>query len=200
MKQVRSVQPQFVVQVGDIYDDFSLSRYARSLNVTTPAKEASEGRKWAEEMWAEVAAASPKSKRIQIKGNHDDRLSKRLLEACPEAEAYTDVNSRFRFEGVRLVDESFEELFLGDVVVQHGHKKFGTHAPHNLAPTITGHTHHGGVAFFQNRRGVYWELNAGFGGDVNSPVFRYRSQKHLHGWTLGLGIVDALGPRFVPFP
>jgi hypothetical protein len=202
LERIREVQPAYVVQVGDLYDYFALSKYAKTLDLMTPEEEFTRGRRYAEDMWAEVRALVPKARCIQKLGNHDARASKRVFELAPELRALTDLESPFEFEGVETDHDDTNETILGDspgLFILHGYKSFGTHARTNQAPTITGHTHTGGVVFYQNRFGTFWELNAGLGGDLESPVFRYRNQRQIHGWTLGLGVVDDNGPRFMPF-
>jgi hypothetical protein len=199
-RRVREVQPAYVVQGGDLYDFFALSKYAKTLDVMTPEAEFSLGRRMAEDMWAEVKAAAPKARCIQKLGNHDARASKRIFEVVPALRGLVDLEAPFEFEGVETEHDDTAETWIGDVALLHGYKKFGEHARHNQACTISNHLHKGGVIFFQNRFGVYWELNAGFGADIDSVAMRYRHQKQIHGWTLGLGEVDEQGPRFSVFP
>lgn len=196
LEQIKAIQPAYVVQVGDLKDFFFASRYAKSLNLMTPKQEITEGQKLAEDFWGAVKVRAPKARRIQIKGNHDARIDKRLFEKAPELEDLIDLESHLTFPGVETTHTEAQETFIGEVVLQHGHMKFGAHALHNLAPTITGHSHRGGVALFQNRRGWFFELNAGCGADRDSPAFAYRNRRTLDGWTLGLGVIDELGPRF----
>lgn len=200
IKRVKEVQPAYVVQVGDVYDYFSLSAYAKTADCMTPAAEFEAGRRMAEDMWTDVHAAAPRAELLQKLGNHDARASKRLFEKLPEIRSLVDLESPFNFKGVTTEHDDTAETMIGNVFVIHGYKSFGAHARHNQGPTITGHLHRGGVAYFQNRFGYYWELNAGFGADIDSVAMRYRHQKKIHGWTLGLGEVDEQGPRFSLFP
>lgn len=193
---IKETAPAYVVQVGDLYDILFASRFYKSLNIMTPRQELKDGRRYAEDFWNEVKVKAPKAKRIQLRGNHEERVDKRLMESAPYLEDLTDLEGHSRFEGVQTIQDAQQELLLGEVFLQHGYMNFGRHAVHNQAPTICGHSHHGGVALFQNRHGIYWELNAGFGGDRKSPVFNYRTRRIIDGWTLGCGIVDELGPRF----
>jgi hypothetical protein len=165
----------------------------------TPQEEVERADQAANEMWATITGIVPKAKKYQIKGNHDDRVEHRVLEKMPELAAVIDFNARFRFPGVTLVEESNQELFVGDVAILHGHKKSGAHARWNQCPTIVGHLHRGDTIWMQNRAGHFWELNAGYVGDPDSPVFKYRYQKEIHGWTQGLGLVDEYGPHFLKF-
>lgn len=144
--------------------------------------------------------AAPKAQRIQVTGNHDARVDKRLFEKAPELEDLVDLTARLRFDGVQSTFVEAEETFVetpeGEVVIQHGHMKFGAHAAHNLCSTVVGHSHVGGVRVYQRRSGYFWELNAGCLVDRASPAFAYRNRRALDGWTLGLGEVDEHGPRF----
>lgn len=199
LQVIKDVQPAYVVQVGDLKDIHFASKYAKTLNIMTPAQEIKDGRRYAEDFWSDVRALVPKARKIQLQGNHEDRINKRLFENAPYLEGLLDLEEHMRFEGVETVGNSSEELFLGNVVGQHGYMNFGAHARHNQMPTFCGHSHHGGVVYYQNRLGTYWELNVGFGGDRDSRVFGYRNRKALDGWTLGCGIVDELGPRFATY-
>lgn len=198
-QKVSEVQPAYVVQVGDLYDYFCLSNYAKTLDLMTPAEEFRQGRRMAEDMWEEIRTRVPKARLIQKTGNHDARASKRVFELAPAIRALVDLESPFTFPGVETDTDDTSETELGEIFVMHGYKSAGAHARHNQAPTILGHLHTGGVLYFRNRYGVFWELNAGYGGDINSVAYRYRNQKKLHNWTLGLGVVDTDGPRFMPF-
>ena len=199
-EEIARIRPAYVAQIGDLYDNYFLSRHPKHLTVMAPDEEVARGDAGAKQMWRDVRAAAPKAKCYQIRGNHDDRDIKRILAAAPELEPLVDLRRRFEFANVSTTHDSFEELWLKDICIQHGYRKLGEHARYNQAPTVVGHLHRGDVRYYQNRRGVYWELNAGFGGDPGSPVFRYRNQKDIHMWTRGLGLVDDRGPHFLLMP
>jgi predicted phosphodiesterase len=198
--EIRSRQPDHIIQIGDLYDNYFLSRHPKHLSILTPQDEVDQGDTCAKDMWAKIKAVAPKAECIQIRGNHDDRDIKKILNSAPELEPLLDMRSRFEFKGVRTVHDSFEEFWLKDICIQHGYRKGGEHARYNQAPTVVGHSHRGGVQYFQNRRGVYWELNAGFGGDPTAACFRYRNQRDIHMWTNGLGLIDETGPHFLLMP
>lgn len=197
---IKDVQPAYVVQVGDLRDNYFASKYARTLNIMTPAAEINAATLYSQLFWEEVKRLAPKAQRIQIKGNHDARIDKRLFEKAPELEGLIDLETTLTFPGVKTIHDEAQELLVGDVVLQHGHTKFGEHARYNQASTICGHLHRGGVVYYMNRQGIFWEMNAGFGGDRNSRAFAYRSRRVLDGWTLGCGLVDDRGPRFAIYP
>ncbi len=199
IKQIKDRQPSYVVQVGDSRDYYCFSKFSRSHSVMTPKQEINEGRNKLEDFWAEVVAAAPKAKRYQLLGNHDVRPLKRILDAIPEAEDLIDWEAQHTYDGVECRIDEKDELILGRVFLHHGHKRHGDHARYNQAPTVVGHLHTGGVVYYQNRDGIYWELNAGYGGDPDQTCFRYRYQKKIFGWTQGLGVIDEDGPKFVIF-
>lgn len=192
------LQPTHVIQVGDLYDMYSYSKYPRSLNVYSPEEEMALARQYAEQFWAYHVAAGREC--WQLLGNHDERMMKRVLEALPafEGPALEHFRGIYTFDGVSLVAPD-EELEVDGVLYQHGYKLFGRHAPHNRQNTVAGHTHKGGTQFHQERDGVFWELGVGCGIDVNAPVFGYKAQKLINGTHLGVGYVDELGPSFFPY-
>lgn len=199
---VAELSPRFVVQVGDLYDRFSQSRFPRNPSIITPADELATGRDEAEKMWSAIGARSPRSKRFQLMGNHDDRPLKRALERAPELfdMVAPSIRGLHSFEGVETMHDSAEELVLEGVCFIHGWRsRMGEHASHARMNCVHGHTHHGGTWFRNDGRGSLWELDAGCLVDLSHPVFDYRIQKKLYGVTVGAGIIDAQGPRFVPF-
>ncbi len=158
-------------------------------------------------MWERVRKASPRSKCIQLAGNHEFRIPKRLAESLPTMGCVVEDSVRKLLEapGVETHHDASEELILqtaaGPVLFQHGHRsRLGDHARYNQMSTVCGHSHTGGVWFGRNRHGVYWELNAGWCGDELAEPFAYSQQKKLKGWTTGAGWLDSAGPRFISMP
>ena len=191
-----------VIQVGDLYDFYAFSKYPRKPDVMTPHTEIYLGRSVAEDFWAAVRSIAKRQHRgikcYQMKGNHDTRAVKRIMERANEfSEIVEDwLNKRMEFPGVELVPDEF---VMDGIMFQHGFRKHGEHATYNQMNTVCGHSHRGGVSFFTNLNGTYWELNAGWIGDLRrKDVFDYQSQKRISGTTLGYGLIDELGPRFVP--
>ncbi len=198
---IKETQPSLVVQVGDLYDLFAFSKYPRSHNVMLPSEELAEARACAEDMWSEIRNVNPQAELIQLKGNHDDRIEKRMIEHLPEMESLLmpTLQALWAFDGVKTINDSREEVERQGVLFHHGHKKFGTHFTFNNMSTVNGHTHTGGVVLKQTADGVIWELNAGCGIDVRAPVFGYTAQKRMSSVTLGLGFIDQYGPRFMTY-
>lgn len=194
-------KPDVVVQLGDLYDSFSFSKYPRSHNVITPDNEFEEGRHHALAFWKAVRQACPDAQCFQLRGNHDDRPLKRVVESMPAGESFVVQGLRelYAFDGVTTLDDSAEELEVDGVLYQHGRfSQIGQHLAWNQQSTVCGHLHRGGLVFRARADAIHFELNAGWLGDRKAPVFSYHAQKRMHGTTLGLGVVDPLGARFIP--
>lgn len=194
------MKPDYVIQVGDLYDFFSWSRFPHSRDVMTPSEEITTGREQAEKMWKRINRASPSSKLYQLKGNHDERPIKRVYEKLPEiAELVKEkLGDLFQFENVKTHNEQAEELIIGTFVFMHGYRlKLGDHAKHNRQSTICGHTHRNGVFYFRQGGQTIWELNCGFVADPFSRAMSYSLQRKFRNYTKGVGVIDGYGPRFI---
>jgi len=201
---ISQIKPYYVIQIGDLYDFYFHSRYPKKLLNITPTQEYEKGRFQAEELWERVLKASPKSKCIQVKGNHDDRPYKRIMDSHPEIMLFAgpEMKRMFEFKGVETIHDSTEELELsttqGKVLFHHGHRsRLGDHLTYNQISTVVGHSHTGGVVFKQYSDGIKFELNCGYSGDPYQGPLKYGSQQKKY-WTHGCGVIDELGPRFVP--
>lgn len=201
---IPELKPDAIVQMGDLYDMFSQGRWASTRDLMTPKQEITDGRVMAEDMWRLLQRAAPNAECYQIKGNHDDRPKKRLLEKAPEILALIDMDHLWKFENVKTLADSREELFIDGVCFIHGYRsKLGDHARYNQCRTVCGHSHTGGVTYLKIRgkgdgeTAVIWELNAGYLGDETEIPFKYTMQK-FNKWTHGFGWIDELGPRFCP--
>lgn len=201
---IEKLQPQYVVQVGDVYDLYSFSRYGKSLNHTTPASEVHKARKAAEKMWDAVRKASPKSKLHQMLGNHDARLYKKIEEKLPEMVGLLGWDDLFTFDGVTTAksDRDILKLNLGGkkVYFHHGFlSKPGDHLRYFQQNTVIGHSHRGHVLYDTTHDKMLFEANAGYLGDPRSHVFKYGAVAGKNKWTRGCLVIDELGPRFTSF-
>ena len=198
---IKAMQPNYVIQMGDLYDMYSWSKFPFKRDVFTPEAEIGVGREMAEEMWKQVKRASPKSKCHQLIGNHDERPAKRLLEKSPEFMSFYDSmhNKLFNFTGIKTQDSHRDELVIDGIMFLHGYRsKLGDHARHNHMPTVCGHSHTGGVVYLRKGDQIIWELNSGYCGDPHSTPMSYTRQRTISHWTHGVGVVDKYGPRFIP--
>jgi predicted phosphodiesterase len=196
VKRIKLTQPKFVIQVGDLYDFFSQSKYPRTHRLMTPEEEVLQGRVGAEEMWASIHKACPDSKKIQLLGNHDVRPYKRLLEKCPELEPFFKIDHLFKFPQVETVLDPRQELVIDGVLYQHGHRKHGEHMKISLMPTVHGHTHRAGISYLMLRNQLIWEMDVGMVADIDSVPMSYAGTK-WSSCTQGVGEITSDGPRFI---
>lgn len=195
-------KPDYIVQLGDLYDFISHSRFPTSKNIYTPRDEQKAARSQAEDMWKRLTAASPDSKKYQLWGNHSDRPLKRILETYPEAEDWVKkmVTELMTFDGVETVDDSRTELILpGNVMVLHGYlSRPGSHRDYNIGFNVVhGHLHTAHVLYKKLMGKIVFEMNCGIAADIGSKAFTYTPQKST-AWSSGFGWLDENGPRFIP--
>jgi hypothetical protein len=179
---------------------YSHAKFPRSHNQFTPRDEEQLSRKMNEDFWQDVKRASPRSKCIQMLGNHDARPLKRVLEVYPEAEDWIKerLQKMFTFDGVHTVFNPREEYYLNsNTILFHGYRsKLGEHRDFTLMNCINGHTHNPGVVFKKIRGASLWELNTGFAGDPQAKGLTYTPQK-ITQWTQGFGVINKYGPQFI---
>jgi predicted phosphodiesterase len=194
-KAIRRERPDVIAQMGDLLDQYVFSRYPRNLSYITPEEEVSRGLKEARAFWARVRRLAPRARCYQLIGNHDVRLAKRIAEKLPELKSVVNPLEMYQFPGVTTMKDDRAELRLNGMVFHHGYlSKLGDHAKQFMKPTVVGHSHRGGVVW--HGPGL-WELNAGFLADESLLPLNYGSKKTSN-WTLGYGLIDAYGPRFIP--
>lgn len=201
---IAKLQPEHVVQIGDVYDLYSFSRYGKSLNHTTPVSEVQKARRQATAMWERIWKASPKSKLYQMLGNHDARLYKKIEEKVPEMAGLLGWDDLFAFDGVTTSksDRDLLKLRLGgrEVWMHHGFlSKPGDHVRYFQQNIVTGHSHRGHVLFDTTHSKLLFDANAGYLGNPNAHVFKYGAVAGKNKWTRGCLVIDELGPRFVSF-
>lgn len=195
----REIQPEYIIQVGDLYDMYSFSKFPRSQNLYTPREEEKLSREGAEKFFAQIIKDNPKARVYNMFGNHDIRPVKRSLESMPTMEHFVEkyLEDLMTFKGVSLVKDHREILKIDGIGFHHGYLgKLGDHRDSGLINMVVGHTHRGGVSYRRIREETLWELNAGFMGDPESKVMSYTSSK-LQNYTLGFGYIDEHGPRFI---
>ncbi len=196
----KQFKPTHVVQIGDLYDQYAFSRFSKK-NLELPEEELKRGRVASVEFWDSISSScGGKTKRLQILGNHDIRMFKRAQERLPEVQDLIKEKTEelYTFKGVTTVFDDREVTQIGDVAFHHGYlSKLGDHAKYFGKSTVVGHSHTGGVVYQQYEGKVIYELNAGYLADQTAEPLKYRPTSTSK-WTLGLGTIDELGPRFIP--
>lgn len=193
------MKPDYVIQIGDLYDMYAHARFPKSSNIYTPREEEARARADAERFWTEVAHRNPSAKRKQFKGNHDIRPVKQALEKAPNLEHFVDayMEKLFTFDGVETYHDARDIVRIEGYAFHHGYlQQIGMHRDAILENAVVGHTHLGGVSYRALRDRTIWELNVGLMGDPESKVMSYTATKETK-WTLGFGFIDKHGPRFI---
>lgn len=201
---VEAIDWQVIVQVGDLYDQFSYSRFPKRI-IMTPEQETRKGRQFAEMFWEKVHKLRPNAKKFQLKGNHDDRRKKQIIAKLPEAWGFFDDTHLYGFDNVETIDDSSHELKVNDISFFHGHRtKIGDHLKdvQYQRHVVVGHTHRGGVhpERVGARNGkIVVEANAGYLGNPFSEPLIYRPLKKYFIWTPGVLAIEYGFFTFMPF-
>lgn len=198
-KKIQRAKPGLVIQIGDLFDLYSHSRFPKSMNIYKPQEEEQLARAGAEKMWKTIRGIVPEAECVQIKGNHDIRPLKKTLEKQPEIEHVVakHYDLLMTFDGVTLVSDPRQEYIRGNVEFIHDYRgRIGEHRDYALMNAVCGHIHVGGVSFRKIRGQVLWELNCGLAGDPEAKALGYTPQK-ITNWTPGYGEIDGDGPRFI---
>lgn len=209
---VKKNKPEYIVQIGDLYDMYSFSRYTKALNYMTPEQEVKRGRIMAEKMWKTLQHLCPDdTKCIQMMGNHCGRLLKRVMENLPGLDARIKIKDKtvklhridelFKFDGVTSYLDYRAEVNLASTLFIHGFKgNIGEHVKFFRRNVVTGHLHRGGIVYLRQAGKTFWELNCGYLADNSKLPFQYGETKTSN-WTPGFGVLETecgkLVPRFV---
>lgn len=200
---LKKEKPNYVVQLGDLYDQYSFSRFTRK-NLELPEAELKRGHIDAKDFWNSVKRNAPSAKCFQLLGNHDVRLIKRVQDKLPEAQDLVrrSIMELYRFKGVQTIEDDRDVLKISNVAFHHGYlSKLGDHMRYLGQSTVVGHSHVGGAVFEQRAGRTIWELNAGYLADESEEPLRYRPTKTSK-WTLGYGLIEDKGgvlcPQFIP--
>lgn len=201
----KDFRPNFVVQIGDIYDQYAHSRYNKSLNGKTPEQEDTEARMQGVELWTKLQGAAPKAQCFQLRGNHDVRAAKKVLEKAPSLEqaVMKFYDNLYSFRGVKTLADDRSELVINNILFIHGYlSNPGDHVKQNRQSTVVGHSHRGDVKFLRYKSGTLFELNCGHVADDTLLPSAYTPQRTTF-WTPGFGTIETLkngsvAPRFIP--
>lgn len=193
-------QPMHIVQMGDLMDQWSHSRFPQSRNYYRPDEEMQLARSQAEEFWRTLQQACSKAQCYQIMGNHDVRALRLILTSAPSLESVISkhIETLYEFPGVKTVSDYREELIIQGIMFHHGYMtRHGQQRDFVMNNLVSGHTHRGAVVYRPLKNRTIWHLDCGFVGDAESKALTYTAQKTT-GWTPGWGWIDRYGPRFIP--
>ncbi len=192
-------KPTHIVQIGDAYDLFAFSRFAKSLNSSgmTGEQELIAGKRILKNMWSELNNICPAAKCYQLLGNHDSRIIKRLEESNPELVGVLNLSTIWKFKKVKTIYDTRQELVLGKIIFIHGYRsKLGDHTRYAHSSVVHGHCHRPGITYIPINNRVMFEMDVGHCINVDSVAASYMPQK-ITNWTKSFGWIDEDGPRVV---
>lgn len=196
LKQVLSLikreKPTHVVQIGDLLDQYVFSKYTKTLKIE-PEREIKEGLQLAGLMWDLVRQMAPKAKLIQVLGNHDLRLNKRIRDKFPELESFFGHKDLYKFPGVSVLQTDRDYIEIDGVVYTHGYlSKSLDHAIHFNKPVVHGHRHRAAI----ETKGKLWSMDVGYLADPSSLPLSY-TPSTKSSWTHACGTVEEGVPRLI---
>jgi predicted phosphodiesterase len=199
LKAIALEKPDYVVQIGDAFDLYSFSRFAKTANLATPNEEFIRGKMLVEKLWKTIQKIAPKAKLYQLSGNHESRLTSRLINNAPELEPFVDFQKPFEIKGVTRLTSAREFLELENIIFCHGYfSPSGAHVRHFAKSVVFGHSHRGRVEWFNEE---LFELNVGHLCNTKALPFSY-TQSVITKWKAGWGIIHIINgkpvPKFVP--
>lgn len=196
---IPGLKPQIIIQMGDLYDLYSWSRFPKKqLN---PRDEILEARACAEEMWSAIRKKAPKAKLFQLLGNHDrTRVDKVVQSKAPELEPFLNATQFWQFDHVQLINDAKETLEIGNLLFTHGHRtKLKDHLKDisYSKNIIIGHLHTAEIYFERTGSEIRWAACAGSLCDPMHENLVYRPLRRYFSWTPGVLEITDNWPRFI---
>lgn len=189
---VRIEKPDVIVQIGDLLDQYTFSHFPRNANYT-PQNDVTRGLECAKKFWKKLQTISPNSKCIQILGNHDVRMSKRIAERVPELEEFYSIKQLYRFEDVKVMKSDRDYFEYDGVVYCHGWLSNSlSHAKYFNKPTVHGHRHRPTV----ETDGKIWSMDVGHLANEKSIPMSYTASRFTK-WRMAVGIVEDRKPHLI---
>lgn len=185
-------QPDVVIQVGDLLDQYVFSHFTKKSKIT-PRQDISRGIACAKRMWERVHLIVPKAECYQLLGNHCVRVTKRIAERLPELADFFSHSNLYQFKNVKVMKSDRDFLRLGGVVYTHGWlSKSIDHARYFNSPTVHGHRHKPTV----ETDGLLWSMDVGHIANENSIPLSYSPVKYTR-WRMACGIIQNKKPRLI---
>lgn len=196
---IERLKPTVVIQLGDIYDCYSFSKYPRSHDIMTPKEEIAEARLAAEALWRNVRAAGfSKMRMVQLVGNHDVRPQKRIEEKYPEIASLIDLNHLWQFKSVETVIDDRCKFEIDGVIYTHGFRsKLGDHMRFLGKSVVRGHSHRAGLVWLNQWEKLLFEMECGYIADDQAEPLKYTHTQQMS-WIQACGFVSDFGPQIIP--
>jgi predicted phosphodiesterase len=191
-------KPELVVQLGDLTDQKIWSRWQHDVDDYSPSQEFDEAEKGLKLLhkWF--------PKMVILRGNHDERIKLRAVEAGLPGKMFRDVDDVFAYPGWEWIsreDNLIVNTARGKILFQHGDEMGGTVAQKSRIlgmSVIQGHTHKTSITYTQTPTGHFFGAEMGCLMDVKSKAARY-AQANPVGSSIGFGVVKFGCPYFVAY-
>jgi len=198
LKFCRTINEEYscdrVVIVGDLFDQYCFSRYAKDPDSLSPRSEIEKAKRQIHS-WVEAFPS------VDITyGNHDMRLFKRLRESNIPPDMF--VKSYNKIFGLPDTWRWSDKITVDRVLYMHG-SKAGEYSHVNIAKdlrrsVVSGHTHSsGGVHYISSYDDTIFGMNVGCLIDSNCYAFAYASEMTRQP-VLGAGVIIDGFPTFIP--
>lgn len=178
-----------VVQLGDLYDLYSFSRFEKSHSID-PKREIDVAKDMATRMW-EYIPSNEFVKRYQLIGNHDIRSHKYALAKAPELKNFLpSIAELMTFDNV-LSAVNEKDIFVFEtptdkLAVMHGYlSKSEAHIFKFKCSVVHGHLHGMGITFRTLDTGLCFSMNSGLLGDSKTYPLAYSSTADSKDWAVG---------------
>lgn len=195
----------YVIQVGDIYDCYSASRFARTANLISPEQEIQQGYEQANAFWKKVERCAPGVKKVQLRGNHEKRWIIRTLEKAPELETFAraGIEGLFKFDvDVEIQKNERTEYIIDDIVFIHGfyhqqmkHLKYFAPSGYSV---VFGHLHKIWTNYLTVRDKTLFEMCVGHFANCETTPMSYTFTRKVSNWTSGFGFINKGIPYVIP--
>jgi len=195
-KWYKKHQPELVIQLGDLTDQKIWSRWQADVDDFSPSMEfekAEQDMKRLYKMFPEM---------IIVRGNHDNRIKARAIEAGIPGRMFQDVDEVFNYDGWRWM-KGGERLVIntnrGPILFLHGDEMGGTPVQKSRIlghSVIQGHTHKMTLGYTRTDKAHIFGMEAGVLMDTKSKAARY-AQANPVGCSLGFAVVKYGIPYFV---
>jgi len=191
-------KPDLVIQLGDLTDQKIWSRWQASPDDYSPSQEYIRASKALEKIHSWFPEMHI------IRGNHDERIKLRAVEAGIPGMMFRDVDDVFNFDGWTWVGRTQQLLVKtarGWVWFFHGDEFGGSITAKSRligANAVCGHTHKAGIHYTQILDKHIFGAQMGCLMDANSKAGEY-AQPNPVGVSVGFGVIKHGVPYFIPY-
>jgi predicted phosphodiesterase len=191
-------KPELVIQLGDLTDQKIWSNWQSDPDDPCPSEEFDQAQKGLEKLhdWF--------PEMVILRGNHDERILKRAVEAGIPGKMFKDVDEVFAFDGWEWIsrkDKLIVKTERGPVLFQHGDEMGGNVSAKSRMlgmSIVQGHTHKTSITYTQTPKGHFFGAELGCLMDVDSKAARY-AQANPVGVSVGFGVLKHGVPYFVSY-